>query len=59
MYRKICELAELPYVTSFSHLCHAVLMRVDRIEERIKICDLLFVICTCQFIIAPVLNYLM
>jgi hypothetical protein len=32
-----CELAKLPYVTSFSRSCRAILMRLDHVEEHIKV----------------------
>jgi hypothetical protein len=56
MYHRICELANLPYVTDFSHSRPAILMRLNHVEEHIKICDLLSIIRTCQFIISLILT---
>ena len=50
IYRRICELCDLPYVIGFSRSSHRVMMRMDHIEGHIKVFDLVSVIHTCQLI---------
>jgi len=50
IYRRICELCDLPYVIGFSRSSHRVMMRMDYIEGHIKVFDLVSVIHTCQLI---------
>jgi hypothetical protein len=56
-YCRICELSDLPYVNGFFHRLRTVLMRHDCVDQHIKVCDLLYVISTHQFMVDLILNY--